>query len=62
MSTKQNIHQLGHPLYEDYKNKNLQKGKELPSYYILENKQLDSLVSQNMVNGRLLTTHNGRWK
>ncbi|MFB3177108.1 polymorphic toxin type 50 domain-containing protein [Staphylococcus pseudintermedius] len=59
---KQNRHQLGHQLYEDYKKKNLQKGKEIPSYTILENKQLDSLLSQKIGKGRLLTKRNGEWK
>ncbi|WP_265477402.1 hypothetical protein [Staphylococcus pseudintermedius] len=46
---KQNRHQLGHKLYEDYKKKNLQKGLPIPSYTELDNNELNSFIQQRLV-------------
>ncbi|EGQ3213511.1 phage head morphogenesis protein [Staphylococcus pseudintermedius] len=58
---KQNRHQLGHQLYEDYKKKNLQKGLPIPSYTILDNSELNSLVLQKTGKGYLTTDKIGNW-
>ncbi|HDV6036003.1 TPA: minor capsid protein [Staphylococcus pseudintermedius] len=58
---KQNRHQLGHQLYEDYKKKNIQKGLPIPSYTILDNSELNSLVLQKASKGHLTTDTNGNW-
>ncbi|EGQ2743676.1 phage head morphogenesis protein [Staphylococcus pseudintermedius] len=58
---KQNRHQLGHQLYEDYKKKNLQKGLPIPSYTILDNDELNALLIQKAGKGHLSTDNNGNW-
>ncbi|MBM0342965.1 hypothetical protein EFT09_12675 [Staphylococcus pseudintermedius] len=58
---KQNRHQLGHQLYEDYKKKNLQKGKAIPSYTLLDNSELNSLMQQKAGKGYLLVDSEGKW-
>ncbi|EIT0950645.1 hypothetical protein DLS44_13450 [Staphylococcus pseudintermedius] len=59
---KQNRHQLGHQLYEDYKKKNLQKGKAIPSYTLLDNSELNSLIHQKAGKGSLIADDFGNWK
>ncbi|SUM46472.1 phage minor head protein [Staphylococcus intermedius NCTC 11048] len=59
---KQNRHQLVHKLYEDYKKKNLQKGKAIPSYTLLDNSELNSLMEQKADEGTLIADDFGNWK
>ncbi|EGQ4122615.1 minor capsid protein [Staphylococcus pseudintermedius] len=59
---KQNRHQLGHQMYEDYKKKNLQKGKAIPSYTLLDNSELNSLIHQKAGKGSLIADDFGNWK
>ncbi|MTV22315.1 minor capsid protein [Staphylococcus delphini] len=58
---KQNRHQLGHPLYEAYKKKNMQKGLQIPSFTVLDNAELNSIIRKNVGEGRLLTDETGKW-
>ena len=58
---KQNRHQLGHRLYEEYKKKNLQKGLPIPSYTILDNDELNALIIQKAGKGYLLVDKKGKW-
>ncbi|EGQ3954732.1 phage capsid protein [Staphylococcus pseudintermedius] len=58
---KQNRHQLGHQLYEAYKKKNLQKGLPIPSYTILDNDELNTLIRQKVGKGYLTTDITGKW-
>ncbi|MDK3874412.1 minor capsid protein, partial [Staphylococcus pseudintermedius] len=59
---KQNRHQLGHKLYEDYKKKNLQKGLPIPSYTELDNNELNSFIQQKTGSGRLIASDTGEWR
>ena len=59
---KQNRHQLGHRLYEEYKKKNLQKGHLLLSYTILDNDELNALIIQKAGKGYLTADKTGEWK
>ncbi|MGO4061922.1 polymorphic toxin type 50 domain-containing protein [Staphylococcus pseudintermedius] len=58
---KQNRHQLGHQLYEDYKKKNIQKGLPIPSYTILDNEELNSMIRQKSGKGYLVANNAGKW-
>ncbi|MBJ8244761.1 minor capsid protein [Staphylococcus pseudintermedius] len=58
---KQNRHQLGHKLYEEYKEKNAQKGMLTPSYTILDNDELNTLIRQKVGKGYLTTDITGKW-
>ncbi|BBK64789.1 phage head morphogenesis protein [Staphylococcus aureus] len=59
---KQNRHSLGHRLYEEYKKKNLLKGKQTPSYTLLKNDELNKMLNQKFGTGRLIIENEKKWK